>query len=97
MIISAAFIYGYVNALCIISVCTTVIVLKSSWGTSPRDRSLTMANETVSDVLDFSSKLMWLAAQRCSITFICSLYSTSSVVQLVCITVRCLTLGLHFW
>ena len=45
-----------------------IIVLKSSRRTSPWDRALTM--DTVSNMLDFGSKLQWLDPQQGSIIFI---------------------------
>ena len=47
-----------------------IIVPKSSWGTSPWDHALRMEMETVSNMLDFGSKLKWLDPQEGSITFI---------------------------
>ena len=45
-----------------------IIVLKSSRRTSPWDRALTM--DTVSNMLDFGSKLQWLDPQQGSVIFI---------------------------
>lgn len=76
----------YDNASVLLVYILLIIVLKSSWGTSPWDHALTMDMETVSNMLDFGSKLKWLDTQQGSITFISYgslqiLYNRGSVIK----------------